>query len=53
MAVLAAYNVVGILLGYPVWPYTDMLPFLEGEPPHATPSIVNAKQLGIPTMASV
>lgn len=27
-------------------------PFLEGEPPHATPSIVNAKQLGIPTMAT-
>jgi len=51
MALLAAYNVAGMLLGYPAWPYMDMLPFLEGGPPHATPSIVNAKQLGIPTMA--
>lgn len=50
MAVLAAFNVAGMLLGYQIWPYADMLPFLEGEPPRATPSIVNAKQLGIPTM---
>lgn len=53
MAVLAACNVVGILLGYPVWQDTDVHPFLEGEPPHAAPSIVNAKQLGIPTMEPV
>jgi len=47
MASLAAANVAGILSGYPAWNRPDILPFLEGEPPKAAPSIVNAKELGI------
>ena len=47
MAILAACNVAGILTGYPLWPASDMLPFLENEPPRAIPSIVNAKELGM------
>jgi hydroxypyruvate reductase 1 len=49
MATLAASNVAAILMGYPVWQKPDILPFLEGEPPKAAPSILNAKELGIPT----
>ena len=49
MATLAASNVAAILMGYPVWQKPDILPFLEGEPPQAAPSILNAKELGIPT----
>jgi len=49
MATLAASNVAGILNGYPVWQSADISPFLEGEPPRAAPSIVNAKELGLPT----
>ena len=53
MATLAAANVAGVLQGFPVWPKSDtledVLPFLEGEPPHAAPSIVNATSLGLPT----
>jgi hydroxypyruvate reductase 1 len=49
MATLAASNVAAILMGYPVWQNPDILPFLEGEPPQAAPSILNAKELGIPT----
>ncbi len=48
MATLAAANVAGILMGYPVWHQPDITPFLEGEAPKAAPSIVNAKELGIP-----
>jgi hydroxypyruvate reductase 1 len=47
MATLAAGNVAAILMGYPVWNKPDILPFLEGDPPKAAPSIVNAKELGI------
>jgi len=47
MATLAACNVAGILSGYPVWQQSDILPFLENEPPRAIPSIVNAKELGL------
>ena len=47
MATLAACNVAAILMGYPVWNKPDILPFLEGDPPKAAPSIVNAKELGI------
>ena len=47
MATLAAGNVAGILSGYPAWNRPDILTFLEGEPPRAAPSIVNAKELGI------
>ena len=48
MATLAAGNVAGILSGYPAWNQPDILSFLEGESPKAAPSIVNAKELGIP-----
>ncbi len=48
MGTLAAGNVAGILNGYPVWQEQDISPFLEGEPPKAAPSIVNAKELGLP-----
>jgi hydroxypyruvate reductase 1 len=48
MATLAAANVAGILLGYPVWEKTDISTFLEGAPPRAIPSLLNAQQVGIP-----
>jgi len=48
MATLAASNVAGILSGYPVWQDQDISPFLEGDAPKAAPSIVNAKELGLP-----
>ena len=44
----AAANVAGILLGYPVWEKTDISTFLEGAPPRAIPSLVNAEEVGIP-----
>jgi glycerate dehydrogenase len=48
MATLAASNVAGILSGYPVWPDpNNILPFLEGTSPKATPSIVNAEAVGV------
>jgi hydroxypyruvate reductase 1 len=47
MATLAACNVAGILRGYPLWQHTDILPFIENEPPRAIPSIVNARELGM------
>jgi len=47
MASLAAANVAAVLQGYPVWSNTDILPFLEKEPPGAAPSILNAKELGL------
>jgi hydroxypyruvate reductase 1 len=48
MATLAASNVAGILMGYPAWQDEDISPFLEGDSPKAAPSIVNAKEVGIP-----
>jgi glycerate dehydrogenase len=49
MATLAASNVAGILRGFPVWQdQNDILPFLGDNPPQAAPSIVNAKELGLP-----
>ena len=48
MATLAASNVAGILSGYPVWQDSDISPFLEEDAPKAAPSIVNAKELGLP-----
>ena len=48
MAILAASNVAGILMGYPAWQNPDILPFLGNEPPQAAPSILNAKELGVP-----
>lgn len=51
MAVLAASNVAAILQGYPVWADPgDILPFLGEAPPKAAPSIVNAGELGLPTL---
>jgi hydroxypyruvate reductase 1 len=50
MATLAASNVAGILNGYPVWTdQNNILPFLGDNPPQAAPSIVNARDLGLPT----
>jgi len=48
MATLAAANVAGILIGYPVWEKTDISTFLEGATPKAIPSLLNAQQVGIP-----
>ena len=48
MASLAACNVAAVLMGYPVWNKPDILPFLEGDPPKAAPSIVNGAALGLP-----
>ena len=48
MAMLAASNVAAILMGWPAWQRPDISPFLEGTPPLAAPSILNAKELGIP-----
>ena len=47
MATLAASNVAGLLIGYPVWNRPDILPFLEDAPPQAAPSILNAETLGL------
>lgn len=50
-ATLAACNVAARLSGYPVWTHADVLPFVDGpfaEIPKASPSIVNAKPLGLP-----
>ena len=50
MATLAASNVAGIISGYAVWPDpNNILPFLGDNAPQAAPSIVNAKELGMPT----
>ena len=48
MATLAAANVAGILLGYPVWKKTDISTFLKDVPSRAIPSLVNAQEVGIP-----
>jgi hydroxypyruvate reductase 1 len=49
MAVLAACNVAAILKGYPLWGKDRKVdPFLEGEPPRAAPSIINAVELNLP-----
>lgn len=45
MASLAAANVAATLQGHPVWTGPDVLEFLEGTPPSAAPSIVNAADL--------
>ncbi len=53
MAILAASNVAAILRGWPV--STDpggILEFVNGTAPPAAPSIVNAKELGLPTLQS-
>ena len=51
MATLAASNVAGILWGWPVSTDPRRIPeFLDGKGPRAAPSIVNAKELGLPTL---
>jgi hydroxypyruvate reductase 1 len=45
MATLAASNVAGLLMGYPVWNRPDILFFLEGDLPTMAPSILNAEEL--------
>ena len=47
MATLAAANVAGLLLGYPAWQRPDITGFLGNDPPKASPSILNAVELGI------
>jgi len=48
MATLAACNVAGSLLKRPAWNRPDVMPFLVGNPPQASPSILNATEMGIP-----
>nr|AFK40805.1 unknown [Lotus japonicus] len=55
MATLAALNVLGKIKGYPVWFDANKVePFLDenAQPPAASPSIVNAKALGLPVSTS-
>ena len=47
MATLAAANVAGVLMDYPAWQRPDISGFLEGDPPKAAPSILNAADLGM------
>ena len=47
MATLAALNVAGILAGHPVAKSLDVEECLEGPLPSITPSIVNARELGL------
>jgi hydroxypyruvate reductase 1 len=49
MATLAAANVAGILMDYPVWQQPDIGAFLKEHPPKAAPSIINAKELNLPS----
>jgi hydroxypyruvate reductase 1 len=48
MATLAASNVAAILMDYPVWQATDILPFLTSPSPKAAPSIINSAALELP-----
>jgi len=51
MATLAASNVAAIFRGWPVSTDPSRIPeFLEHPAPRAAPSIVNAKELGLPTL---
>lgn len=51
MAVLAASNVAAILRGWPVSNDPSRIPdFVDGQGPDAAPSIVNATELGLPTL---
>ncbi len=49
MATLAASNVAAILMDYPIWQDSDILPFLTSSAPKAAPSILNAAELKLPT----
>ena len=54
-ATLAAANVAGVLQGFGAWSNpNDITPVLDGpiaSLPRAAPSIVNAKDVGLPTAA--
>jgi hydroxypyruvate reductase 1 len=50
MATLAATNAAAALQGWPAWDDPDIAPFLGSAPPQAAPSIVNARELGLPTV---
>jgi len=53
MATLAAANVAARLQGHPAWGSPDVLAFVDGPMsgvPQASPSIVNAAELGIPVV---
>jgi hydroxypyruvate reductase 1 len=47
MAILAAANVAGMLMGYSLWRQPDITPFLKEDPPQAAPSIINASALNL------
>jgi hydroxypyruvate reductase 1 len=50
-ATLAAGNVAATLQGYPAYNKQDVLPYIDlpvADIPKAAPSIVNAKELGMP-----
>lgn len=52
-ATLAAANVAALLQGQPVYNGTDVLPWVDGpweQLPAAAPSVVNAKDLGLPML---
>jgi glycerate dehydrogenase len=48
MATLAACNVAGLLNKWPAWNQPNILDFVDGVPPKAAPSILNAEALDIP-----
>jgi glycerate dehydrogenase len=53
MATIAACNVASRLQGHPVYNGPDMLPYVDGhfgDIPKASPSIVNARDVGIATL---
>eukprot|EP00884_Botryococcus_braunii_P020687 jgi/Botrbrau1/7301/Bobra.0318s0033.1 len=55
MATLAACNVAARLQNYPAWDRPDILAFVDGpfdDIPKASPSIVNAKDVGVPLTKS-
>jgi hydroxypyruvate reductase 1 len=47
MATLAAVNIAGILMGYPVWNRLEMKSFLSAAPLKAAPSILNKTELNL------
>ncbi len=47
MAILAAANVAARLLGHPAWNRPEIEAFLGEDPPPASPSLLNAAELGI------
>lgn len=48
IGLLAAANIAGILMGYPVWNRSNMEPFLNADLPKTSPSILNATELNLP-----